>query len=76
MKALFIVASVTMLVAAMAADGNAGLLPQEVKALSQNGAHRLCLKSVEQVKSPWDDKIHALTLTFRLEYRHHEYQFV
>ena len=76
MKALFIVASVTMLVAAMVADGNAGLLPQEVKALSQNGAHRLCLKSVEQVKSPWDDKIHALTLTFRLEYRHHEYQFV
>lgn len=75
MKALFIVAVVTMQVVGMAADGNAGL-PKEVKALSQNGAHRLCLKSVEQEKSPWDDKIHALTLKFRLEYRHHEYQFV
>jgi hypothetical protein len=41
---------------------------KEVTAVSQNGGHRLRLSMLEQIKSPWDEKISAVSMTFRLEF--------
>lgn len=41
---------------------------KEVTAVSQNGGHRLRLTRLEQTKSPWDETVCAVSMTFRLEF--------
>jgi hypothetical protein len=76
MRAFLAAAVASMIVQAscLAADDGGGS-QREMTALSQLGGHRLRLKSVEQIKSPWDEKICALTLDFELEHALADGQF-
>ncbi|WP_395748017.1 hypothetical protein [Prosthecobacter sp.] len=69
MKILLIVTVAGLLAAgsSRAADGG-GVVEKGRTALSQDGGHRLRLIDGEQLRSPWDENVCAVTLHFRLEY--------
>lgn len=64
---IVIVAGLLAAVSGRGADGGGGVEKGKTT-LSEDGGHRLRLTDAEQVQSPWDENVCAVTLHFRMEY--------